>query len=332
MEIRKERQANPVADPVSALVAVTRPIISGVLHSVGTQYLDAYEGDRTRVPMKMIGKLRSEHDGETGVAFEYAIHDAVLTGEPIVTDRITEALKVCRIRQGNPASILFAVEKQGSKQLIATDYDLVTEDSRVLLGHRGHPPKLKKYLNLLAAAFTRPGTRLNLPQSINGLWKADLFLGSPEPDHWVGTSVKINPAHIQKAAGLRIAIVPSRSGKSDAIRKDESKNLVICPIPHDDSFMQTFYAGRRVVQALCFANFEMPKEVYLESPIEREVARMYVERREHPASEVLEAVRVFAQPHLLETTAESVASASIGDAPPSGTATVVGPYPTLFDP
>lgn len=335
MEIREERQASPVADPVSALVAVTIPIINGVLHSIGSEYLDKYDGDRTAVPLKMVGKLRSEGDGDVGVAFEYAIHDAVLSGVDVVVERIADALKECRIREGDPASILFAREKQGSKQLISTEIDLITDESRVLSGRRGQPVKLKKYLNQLSAAFTRPATGPYLPQSIRGLWKADLFLGSPEPDRWVGTSVKINPTQLKAAPGLRIAVIPSRSGRSDAIRHDESKRLVICPIPHDESFMQIFYAGLRVVQALCFTNFKMPREVLLESPIEREVARIYVQRRQHPALEVTEAVRVFAQPHLLQrTNEEAVSTASLGTRPPS-TGTIVSPFPMqtrLFDP
>jgi hypothetical protein len=327
VEIREERQASPVGDPVSALTAVTRPIISGVLHSIGLEYLDSYEGDRTAVPLKMVGKLRTQGDGDVGIAFEYAIHDAILTGDSVVTERVSEALKKCRIREGDPASILFAIEKQGSKQLISTELDLITNESRVLSGKRGQPVKLRKYLNQLAAAFRRPTTRPNLPQSINGLWKADLFLGSPEPDRWVGTSVKINPTDLRAAAGLRIAIIPTRAGRADAIRFDEAKNLVVCPIPHDESFMQIFYSGVRVVQALCSTNFKMPREVVLESPIEREVARIYVERRERPTSEVLDAVGLFAQPHLLETVTENVGTTSIGVPVTPGTGTVVGPFP-----
>jgi hypothetical protein len=57
LEIREERQAASVADVVSALIAVTRPIIVGVLYSIGAEYLSAYEGDRGSVPLKMLGRL-----------------------------------------------------------------------------------------------------------------------------------------------------------------------------------------------------------------------------------------------------------------------------------
>ncbi len=166
-------------DPVSALLAVTRPIINGVAHSIGGEYLDAYDRGRTAVPLRMIGRLRKEGDGDIGIAFEYAIHEAVQRENAIVLERVTDALKFCNIKNGDPASIRFAIEKQGSKQLISTDLDLITDNSRALSGKQGQPVKLKKYLNQLAAAFRRPKTGPNLPQSIKGRWKADLFLGSP---------------------------------------------------------------------------------------------------------------------------------------------------------
>lgn len=326
MEIREERQAAPVADEVSALVAVTRPIIAGVLQSIGSEYLEAYDGDRASVPLKMLGRLRKEGDGDCGVAFEYAVHDAIHTGEAAVTERVVDALRLCRI-SGNPASILFAIEKQGAKQLISTELAFVTENSRVLSGRQGQPVKLKKHLNNLAAAFRRPTTRLNLPQSIRGLWKADLFLGSTEPDHWVGTTVKINPTHLEAAAGLRIAIVPSQSGRADNIRLDAQKNLVVCPVPHDLSFMQVFYEGWRIVQTLCESDFKMVREVDLPNPAHREVARIFVERRNYPVVDVLDATRKFGQPHLLETTTDQVASTPFETSVLPGTATVISPYP-----
>jgi hypothetical protein len=327
LEIREERQAASVADVVEALIAVTRPIIVGVLYSIGIEYLAAYDGDRGRVPLKMLGRLRKESDGDAGLAFEYAIHDAVLTHDPVVTERVAAALKLCRITGGDPASILFAIEKQGSKQLISTELDLVTDDSRVLSGKVGQPVKLKKHLNQLAAAFRRPTTRLNLPQSIRGLWKADLFLGSPEPDRWVGTTVKINPAHLVSAPGLRIAIVPRRAGRSDAVQHNEQKNLIICPIPHDGSFMEVFYEGWQIVQALCESDFKMPREIDLPNAVQRQVAKVYVDRREFQVLDVYEATAKFAQPHLLETKTETVSSAPLGESANPGTGTVIGPFP-----
>jgi len=326
VEIREERQRNPVADQVSALVAVTRPIIVGVLQSIPNEVLH-HTGPREEIPLHMIGRLRKSGDGDCGIAFEYAVHDAVMSEVPVVVERVSDALKHCKITLGDPSSILFAIEKTGSQQLISTELGLVTDYSAVLSGKQGRPVKLKKYLNTLAAAFRRPSTRPNLPQSIRGLWKADLFLGRPQPDHWVGATVKINPSHLEGASGLRIAIIPSFAGRSDAIRLDWSKNLVICPMPHDGSFMQTFYEGWRIVQALCGNDFRTPREVDIPNPLHREVARIYVERREFPVREVIEATRNFAQPELLDTSSETASSVEFNASVRPNTSTILSPFP-----
>lgn len=330
MEVREERQVNPVAEDVSALVAVTRPILAGLLHSIGEEYLIAH-GGREDMRLGDLGRVRKANDGDLGVAFEYAVHDAIMGGNPIVLDRIGTALRKCRIDRGNPESILFAMEKNGSKQLIETKRELITADSRVLSGNRGQPVKLQRYMNQLAAAFHRPTTRLALPRSIQGLWKADLFVGSTTPDHWVGTTIKVNPRQLEGAPGLRVAIVPTSAGRSDSVRLDEQKNLIICPLPHDFSFMQTFHEGMRIVQMLVARDFYMPSGADLPNPMHREVARIYVERRDFSVREVLESVAVFAQPELLDAASEHVASVGFESAPAPDTSTMIGPIPRLIE-
>ena len=329
MEIREDRQSNPVVDEVGALVAVTRPVITSVLQSISAEVVNTF-GDRYQLPLRMLGRLRKQGDGDCGIAFEYAVHDAIISAEPVVLERIADALNKCRIVRGDPASIFFAIEKSGAQQLISTELSLVTDNSRVLSGQRGQPVKLKKYLNTLAAAFRRPNTRLNLPQSIRGLWKADLFLGSTAPDHWVGTTVKINPLQLEAARGLRVAIIPSLAGCSGTIRLDEQKNLVVCPMPHDGSFMQVFYEGWRIVQALCERDFKMPREVDIPNPRHREVARMYVERRDFPVGDVIQATRKFAQPELLITNKEMVSNIPFATTVAPGTSTIISPVPRIL--
>jgi hypothetical protein len=223
-----------------------------------------------------------------------------------VIERLNDAIKLCKIRAGNPKSILFGIEKSGAVQLIATAREFLTEDSRALAGGVGQPPKLRRRLATLAAAFRRPTTRLALPTSIRGLWKADLFVGSVHTQQWVGTSVKINPAHLEGAAGLRIGIVPTKQGRTDRVRLDESKKLVICPLHHDQDFMQTFYEGWRIVQAFLAADAHLPKESLMARPVDREVCRILEERREYPVVEVLDALKVFGQPELIATDTEQV--------------------------
>jgi hypothetical protein len=182
MEIRLQTQQNPVADQVSALTAVVRPILQGVLYALKRPIVGQVGGYEA-VRLSLLPRLYRPGDGDCGICFEYAVHDAVSRFEPSVMERVNDALgDLCRLPGQEPASILFGAEKTGAVQLIDTARDRLTEDSSLLSGSRGRPVKLRRHIETVAAAFRRPEARANLPQSINGLWKADLFLGYADSD------------------------------------------------------------------------------------------------------------------------------------------------------
>lgn len=81
------------------------------------------------------------------------------------------------------------------------------------------------------------------------------------------------------------------------------------------------------MQMLVARDFEMPTDAELPNPVHREVARVYVERRDFSVAEVLDAVSVFAQPHLLETSPENVTASLFETAQGSSTVTALGPSP-----
>ncbi len=304
MQIRSEEQLNPVADEVSAITAVVRPILIGILYSLKADVVNE-AGGREGVKLKMLPRLQRRGDGDTGICFEYAVHDAVRRGDEAVAERVTDALKLCNVRGNNLGSILFGAEKAGSQQLIETAAELLTNDSLLLSGSRGRPVKLKRHLASAAAVFRKRGRGSDLPQSISGLWRADLFLGATETDYWVGTTVKINQSALQGARGLRVGIVPASQGKSDRIFKDENRNLVVCPLPYDGSFVETFYLAWEVVTAFLAADAQVPKEVALPRPAARTVARYLADRREYPVVDVVDALRGLSQPELLRTQEEA---------------------------
>lgn len=309
--IRSEIQRNAVASEVAALIAVVRPILEGLLYSLKAD-VTTEAGGLAGVKLKMLPRLYRPGDGDCGICFEYAVHDAVMRGDPDVLQRIEDSLEQCKVPGSVYQSILFGAEKKGASQLIATAKEVLTDDSRLLTGKQSQPPKLKGYLNALAAAFRRPTTRLALPTSINGLWKADLFLGTTDGDRYVGTTVKINQSQLEAANGLRVGIVPSNQGASDRIRKDERKNLIICPLPYDQSFMEIFFSAWGVVQQVMHADAQLPKDVALPIPSHRQVAREIVTRREFPVVDVIEALKPIAQPELLDTEQSTETQTSIG--------------------
>jgi hypothetical protein len=303
MEIRTETQQNAVADEVSALVAVVRPILLGLLASLKGDVVDEV-GGRENVKLRMLARLRRPGDGDCGICFEYAVHDAMRHGDGGVLERVHAALRLCNVPGNDLASILFAIEKSGSEQFIDTAHDLITLESRVLSGTRGGPVKLHKHLAGIAQAFRRPEARQALPWSISGLWKADLFLGTTDSDRWVGTSVKVNPGALEGARGLRIGIVPASHAVTDRPYRDDKKNLVVCPLLHDGEFMEVFYSGWQIVQTFLAADARVPAEATLPRPPMRLVAKMLSDRRDYAVTDVVDGLEAFAQPELLLTEEE----------------------------
>lgn len=328
MEIRSEVQQSEVADEVSALIAVVRPILQGILLSLKREVVDD-QGGHAAIKLRTLGRLRRPGDGDTGICFEYAVHDAIARGDAVVTERVADALDRCRVPGETLASILFGVEKAGSQQLINTAAESLTSDSSLLYGTQGRPVKLKKHLSSAATAFRTRGKNSALPQSVSGLWKADLFLGTTDTDKWVGTSVKINRSHLEPVRGLRVGIVPAQQGNNDKIVKDERRNLMVCPLPYDGAFVETFYEAWILVIQFFEADAKVPKEVALPRPASRQVARLLEERREYPALDVIEALGPLAQPELLETQTNSaiLVPSSSRSAAPVTTSSLVAPMP-----
>lgn len=129
-------------------------------------------------------------------------------------------------------------------------------------------------------------------------------------DNWVGTTVKINASQLESARGLRLGIVPCRQGKNDKIVKHETKNLIICPVPYDKSFMEIFLEGWNIVKQFILACGKMPTEVNLPSSLDRLVCKELVSRCKFPILEVIEVLKGMGQPHLMsvenkETTIET---------------------------
>ncbi len=213
---------------------------------------------------------------------------------------------MCKVPGKNLQSLLFAVEKSGKLDLVDSVREALTEDSRLLYGTRGRPVLLKRHIDQVASAFHRPSARRALPQSISGLWKADLFLGNADAEGWVGTSVKVNVADLRAEKGLRVGIVPTRQGRRDRVVKDEQRNLIVCPLPYDGSYMELFFAGWRIVQQFVAADARLPREDALPLPHERQVARELEMRRDATLVRAVEVLEVQAQPGLIRTSEQRV--------------------------
>lgn len=299
IDLVKYKQNNPVNSEVEALFSVSIPILRGILYSLNRDIVTEV-GGYNKISLLMLSRLYREGDGDCGICFEYAVHDAIINNNPSVLDRIDSALtQFCKIKTGDPTSILFGAEKNGAMQLIDSIKEHLTDESILLPGTKGKPIKLKKHIQGVINAFRKPSEREKLPSSINGLWKADLFVGKAEPDKWIGTTVKINRSQLEAAKGLRMAIVPAKQGKKDSIYVDEIKNLVVCPLPYDHEFAEIFYRAWILVKLFLNSGGKMPSESKLALGADRFVCKFLVDRNIYPVLEVLEAMDAIKQPELV---------------------------------
>lgn len=100
-----------------------------------------------------------------------------------------------------------------------------------------------------------------------------------------------------------MAIIPSKQGRTDKVTLNDTKNLIICPMPYDQSFVEIFYQGWNIVKFFLNADAQMPKESNLFNSLDRLVCKELVNRRNFPVLDVIEALEVLKQPQLIQTTA-----------------------------
>lgn len=301
INIQVEQQQGYVADEVSALIAVIRPILQGLLFAIKNDVVNQAGGIHD-LKLFMLARIYRSGSGDCGICFEYAVHDAIQRKEPMIIERIHDSLtRFCRVPGNDTASILFGAEKTGALQIIGNAGQLLTDNSRILTGSPSQPPKLKQYIEDLTLAFRKQTHREQLPSSISGLWKADLFLGNRDSDRWVGTTVKINREHLEGAQGLRIGIVPAKNGYGDNISVDKRRNLVVCPLPYDGSFMEIFYSAWGIIKYFLEADARLPPPQNLPVGSHRIVAQLLEQRRDFSVLDVVESLKIIAQPDLLIT-------------------------------
>lgn len=276
---------------------MVRPVLRATLFALSFERVERL-GGYAAVTLHDLAREWREGDGDCGICFEYAIHEAIERKDPLLVPRIGEVLeRHCKIR-GNARSILFGAEKGARLELLESDRSLLTPESRLVVSERGRPVKLKTHLDRVKRAFSVPEERELLPRSIRGLWRADLFVGAPAEDRWVATTLKINPLHLEGAPGIRIGIYPER-WRDEPPSLDADKNLVLCPVPYERSFMELFYSAFFLVKTFLTSDARLPRPVELPVSLDRHVAKLLEERRAFPVLDVLEAFDKLAQPGLL---------------------------------
>jgi hypothetical protein len=296
MRYRLQIQRDAVAEAVRARYTMVIPILRGMLDATKRDMVEALGGIE-KITVEQFARIYIEQPGDYGICFEYAVHDAIRSRSASIHPVLSEVLDdFCGIR-GGAESILFGAEKAGHTSMIETARALLTDESRILVGKRGQPPLLRKHLNKLVKAFRKAEHRERLPQSIRGLWKADLFIGSPGPDQWVATTLKINRRDLEAAPGLRIGLFPEERPRQ---RPSREGDLILCPLPYSGEFMQLFGASFGIIKQIVAAHGKQPPRAALCYEDDQAVAKWLTDRGAFPLVDVLQALEPLRQPGLLD--------------------------------
>lgn len=299
MRVLKSFQQEEISDAVMAKFAMVAPVLEATLHSVAMDRIDRLGGYPAWTLQDLAREFREGY-GDAGICFELAVHEAIANRNSLIWPLASEVLEeFCGI-SGGASSILFGPEKEGRIPILESIQDSLTDESRVYVGNRGQPPKLKRYIPQIFRAFHRHEDRNTLPRSINGLWKADLFIGNPSVDRWVGTTVKVKPTALEGAQGLRVGIYP-KSNATDIPRVDDRLNLIRLPLPYDSAFMELYYKSFFLVRAFLKSDAKVPPPVQLPDAEDRFIVKQLESRRAYPILDVLDAIRDMAQPSLLHS-------------------------------
>lgn len=310
LKLALEVQSDEVGEATRARYTMTASILRAMLYSSQKEMVSALGGPQ-KITLEQLARIYQEGSGDFGVCFEYALHDSIRARHASIYPIIEEVLfSFCKIK-GQPESILFGLEKNGSLNIVQTAQNSLNDESRVLVGKVGKPPFLRQRVGILERAFRSVRHRDRLPQSIRGLWKADLFLGSPSSGQWVGTTLKVNKEALEAAPGLRVGVYPSNTKVGPT--RDVQKNMVICPLPYRSDFMVLFGASFQIAKQLMYSKGEMPKAPALVYEDDLTVAEWLSARKKFPVMAILEALQPLMQPGLIQTksSADVVATAGI---------------------
>jgi hypothetical protein len=297
VKLALEIQTGPIEDETRARIAMVRPILRATLYALSLERVERL-GGYAAVTLHDLAREWREGDGDCGICFEYAIHEAIERRDPLLVPRVGEVLESYCAIKGDARSILFGAEKGARLELLKTDRSLLTPQSRLVVSERGRPIRFKTHLDRVRRAFSVPKERELLPRSIRGLWRADLFVGAREEDRWVATTLKLNPAHLEGAAGIRIGIYPERR-RDEHPSFDPGKNLVLCPVPYDGGFMEAFYSAFVLAKKFLASDAQVPPPDQLPFGMDRFVAKLLEQRRGFPVLDVIRAFEDLAQPGLL---------------------------------
>ncbi|QKW52117.1 hypothetical protein [Streptomyces buecherae] len=177
--------------------------------------------------------------GSRGDGFERAVHEAIVGGEPRVTDLVSEALRKVSPRAfadlDRPTSLMFGHERARHLGFTEAVVNNASGDAMLLPDGSGRPFAFGSWVPIAARGVA---AEPDLRERIKKVWKTDLFLSSTDKARFAAATVKSNWHQLEDGNGLRVAIVPQALDLAAGYQRWKSLHLISLPDP--DGFMGLF--------------------------------------------------------------------------------------------
>ena len=300
------RQREPVDEYGRALYAVSRSILRAMLDQLSTQDLTDLNVDRVDVTMRQLSHYaRLERDkGMRGDGFEWAVHEAIAGGEPLVTELVADALgrtspKVFRGSSGT-SSLLFGYERAKYLGFLEAVVENAGEEAVLLPDSQGRPYRFAS--DWLKHAARGANAEAILGERIKKIWKTDVFLSDENARRYAAATIKSNHVHLEGGPGLRVAIVPAATNLRPGVRFDRTHGLWLTVLPDPDGFMGLFNdAYWSVASAVYTIGKQERPPYYLKPSVKGQ--RVAEQLEKYPTAKVVDienALDEAAQQHLVE--------------------------------
>lgn len=310
-EVTFIEQDAPVEEYGRALYAVARSIFRALIDSLTEEDLTDLNSPIDRITLRQLAKVvRLDRDkGMRGDGFEWAVHEAVVGNEPLVSNPLVEvATRASKFVSGQqPTSILFGHERAKYLGFLDAVIGEAGNDSYILPEGSGRPYRFGPWIRV-AAEGQRAEARLS--ERIKQIWKTDLFISLSGSEKYLAATVKSNAQLLEGGRGLRIGIVPesSKIRRSSTVIYDNSRKLWIVTLPDPNGFMGLFNdAYMAVGRAICTVGKQTQPPYYTKPSAKAQILQEQIEK--YPTSlvsDIEEALNEAAQQHLVSAKTQLV--------------------------
>jgi hypothetical protein len=284
------QQTAPIDEYGRALYAVARSILRALLDSLSQEDLTDLNCPIKQVTMRQLAKVvRLDRDkGMRGDGFEWAVHEAITGGEPLVAELVHDGLKRASraIAGARPESVLFGYER--AKYLGFLDATIKAAGSQPFLlpDGSGRPYRFDTWV---AKAAKGEAAEAELTDRIKKIWKTDLFLTGSGDERYLAATVKSNYALLEGGRGLKIGIVPESTltGHKPGISYDQKHQLWLVTLADPNGFTGLYNdAYLAVGRAMCTLGKQEPPPYYTKPSAKGQRVQLQLEK--YPTATVID--------------------------------------------